>query len=553
MKILSTLYAVPLISVLFMISPNGTAASTDNDPEKFVTAARALLGDSIPAITDVIPGYRRPDAEAPTLIVADFTGNRTDGLDWGRAAGQLLRWQLAYSPTVRLSMPDYRNFYTDCTSDDGEDRATVGRSLNSIRRAGRRLGIDTALTGHIEVTGNHFGLTAELRGLPAGEMIRSYEYSGDLNTVHSTLIELTATVLADLGIELEAPFHDYARRVYRMNGADIKRFVAIYPTGFDNYDDIQRNLVTRLWQEGLRAQSVGALYLAYAPVGDDLYAYRKRLDAVKQALSDDSGIELTVARYMGYREAPDLLADKLSRLKRVVSDNPQDPTAMLVLADVLADVGDVAASTTLSFELMQRWPDNYRTWWSASYALLAQAWALRGNNYWRDVDPENKKVFPALKDMADYATDQALLANEDNATLWHQKVRTVGDYNGEMMNAFNRSIRLAPKYKPVYEAALNFSHPNWGGSLETQRSIIETARKNGLDAEWIAKMERWYLDDPDWTTTLRWRVSEFIGYIRDSTNLQLTAIVLLLLVLILLRTRSRHERETINKRRGGRD
>ena len=95
--------------------------------ESVIRQLNQLVGNELPKVKEVIPNYQIPDSDWPTLIVSDFENNNTESLDWGRAIGQILRWNLQYSYFPAPIMSNSYGYLFRC-----EDFGTSGKENWSI-------------------------------------------------------------------------------------------------------------------------------------------------------------------------------------------------------------------------------------------------------------------------------------------------------------------------------------------------------------------------------------------------------------------------------------
>lgn len=494
------------LSILFILIflDSSLSFGAQPDPRQYLEQIRAVLEDPLPSLGEILPGYRRPEAEPDSLIVADLTADTEDALPWGRVVGQFLRWKIMFGQGVVLRMPDYNNFYQAAwTYEQGWEGA--GQTLGSLRVIGERLGIKNALTGHVEIAEGKFQLALTLREMPRAVPRAEFRFEGEVSELPRALNEGVQKVFEELGapeiaarISPDSPPRSFPEivRTVQANAAikgKTKKEASALLSG----------------EYGLDSDNpVMAFYRLYnLEPGEDLFAYRRELDRLALSFPGDTGIALTVARYMGYGNYPHLLDEKLRRLKNLVVENPDDPTAMIVLGDVLTSSGNYSDALVICMESLERWPDNYRTWWNMTWALLEYAWSQRGTTYWDEVPEKAKRLFPQLKELADGAIDQAIALNPDSATLRQLKMRTIGHFCNELMETFHTGIRLNSQYRDLYTTALNFSLPQWGGSYEAQVTILKEAQKNISDPEWLRSIRSEYVKEP----TLWERISQLFS------------------------------------------
>ena len=102
---------------------------------------------------------------------------------------------------------------------------------------------------------------------------------------------------------------------------------------------------------------------------------------------------------------------RLDKMRKLVVANPNDPTIMFNYADALIKNGETYEGIAIMLETVQRWPEQYRVWWSLGWALNRHAWQVRGNSVWREVPKRAQQEFTALSLLADKVVDKALELN----------------------------------------------------------------------------------------------------------------------------------------------
>ncbi len=485
---------------LLLFHINGYAQNS----EAFISKVEAAIQAPLPQIETIIPGYQKPRTPPQTLLVGDFTTNSDDGYDWGRAIGRVIRWDLHFMPTIQLRMPDYNTFYQDAFSKTLSS-TEIGRSRESLLLAANRLGISTLVEGEIHIEQSDFSLQASMTQAQEDSTSNHYHYSGNLDELPDALSTLTRAILDDLNISEPT----YNNRYSPLSLNELRQAAWLYSDQYWTNKDEGIQQVKQLWQQGSRILPLTASYLYYLPVENNLPHYHQQLDEVSDKFPQNSGIDFAVARYMGYNNDT-FRTEKLSRLKQLIRDNPADPTMMLALNDMLADIQFTHEALSISIESLQRWPDNYRTWWSFSWTLSQHAWLIRGPAYWDELSPRAKQLFPALMQLAQEAADTAIMMNPENADLWVQKLSIADGYSREMLSSFYQAIELDPQNRRAYENALRYSAARWGGSYFQQRKIYELARKNIYDSGWLNHIESYYIDEPGIMESLIYKIAKVL-------------------------------------------
>lgn len=523
-----------LLTLLMTVSllSFGKVYANQLDHTVFMDDVKSALEDPLPSITETVPGYARPSKHSQGLIIADFTSRAEDEMPWGGAVGRILRWKIMFCPGVILRVPDVNTYYQDASS-PSIDKKDAGRSLESIGIAGKRLGIQNALTGHIKVEEPRYEMELQLRELPSGSEIKNFHFSGVVEELPTALGEAVVQIYESLGVALDLESRQYVLRKTPSTFEELKNFTRMGAEFRGKSREEKFRFLNEVWRRGTMPLTA-ALYLYYMDPGSDLESYHGRLDEVAAVFPEDAGIAFTVARYRGYKDNARMLDEKIIRLKQIAAKNPQDPTAMIVLGDVLAGSGRCIEAITVCMESLERWPDNYRAWWNISWALIEYAWQLRGTNFWQDVPDKAKRLFPKLKNLADKAADKALEMNADNADLWVLKMKTLGEYSPELMESFHKAIRLDPNNRSAYETALNYTLPQWGGSYAAQEEVWNLAVKNNGGQKWLEEIRREYMVDPPLTYKIMRTLTSAVGI----AFIFGTAIVVIVTIVVLVKHRN---------------
>jgi len=485
-----------VILIAGLLLPHCQARAADINHLELINEAIAVFEDPLPPLSEVLPGYVRPTQGTPSLVVADLDSTNEDKEPWGNVIGRVLRRKIMFSPKVILRMPDIQTLREEAWS-NGMPQGDVLRSLNSIKLVGRRLGIENALTGNVEIKETRFTLSLHLRKLPSGEIYKRLDYAGNVSELPEVLSVAAQDVYKSLGVKIDQKTKQYLSIRSPATFDDLKDFVHVMPK-LKNIGKQEAFVeVTKLMDKPIFAPAAASLLLYYMEPDKDLHVYMKRLDKVYSAYPDDAGIELVIASYMGYKDTPDLVKNKIIRFQKIIRENPQEISAMLKYSDFLTEYGYTLAAFTVCKEALQRWPEQYRVWWSLSYMLIEHAFRTRGTNFWKDVPDKGKRIFPPMRALAERAADRALQVNQDIANLWAIKTRTITGYSPEMLASFHKAIQIDPHNQYAYDTALCFSTPQWGGSYEAQQEIWELAAKNNPGQPWLKEIREKYMTAPN--------------------------------------------------------
>lgn len=521
---------VPLIAAWLASGDAMAAATSESDVASFLRQVEAIIEDPIPPVSEVVPGYPSTAVSAPGVVVADPETRGDVQRDWGRAIGQILRWELLYADDAALRGPDFNTYYEDAAGPDIPER-DVGRSVASAALAANRLGFSHLLTGIVTVADGKFDLDLSLRKAETGDAIEAYRLAGPLDELPQGL----NTVLQQMGATLGRP--KTAGDGVPFSGKSLARFAGAFA---DNRAE-QKVRMQKLWLDGVTTPLTAAHRLRHLDVGSDLDGYFERLEQIREMFPGERGIEFAVARYVGYRDRPRLFDTKVARLKKLMAERPHDPTPMLVLCDTLAENNYTLDAIAVCREALLRHSGSYRAWWSMGASLLNHAWQLRGTGYWNDVSAKGQRQYPKLKEFGGRAMDMALALNDHNSGLWSAKMWAIGQYSPEFMAAFETAIRLDPTNRKAYELAVNYTLPQWGGSIDAQDDVLALARKHIADDSWHEYIQRMYVGERPFWHRARRTITSLAATLIQPLNAA-AALLLVALAGMAVRLRTRNER-----------
>ena len=436
------------------------------------------------------PGYERPSTRAPSIAVGDFLTDDDMLRDWSFAIGEILRWRIQYVPGVHLAMPSA--YYT--ALDAGVDRdlyEPVLATPEHFEGLHAALGIDTVLTGTLSRTGEEFTIDAELVNGVSGEQRAVKRWRATPEQLPAALIEISGWVYDELGVELDAPARAYLEDRSTLTPEAIGAFI-------ENYVDLNvSDLVVRqdLLSDLREAHPEFTLFMLYAlhakSYPTNLREARENLEMSYQAREDfpgHAGVALESYRSMDVTsQAEHEIERRRNGLRDLVVANPHDPMIMINYANAWGEQGDIHEGISTSLEIAERWPDNYRAWWTLGWLVSVHAWEVRGETMWSEVPKPARERFRLMSYLSDQIIDKALAMNDRNGALWVMKLSGIGSnggYSPELMATFEAAAAVAPTHEPIYATTLNFSQNKWGGNAAARRRVIELAEMNNPDAAW---------------------------------------------------------------------
>ena len=493
-------------------------------------------------IDNILRGYKRPRFDAPKFAVAEFRVASEDLHIWSQAVAEILRYRMQYVPGAKLYMPAPYYSHVDAGMSTDMDRPllTATTAFGNLRRS---LGIDTVLTGEVISNGDHFVLSIEMIETRSAKVAHQRDWKFESHNLPDVLIDISKWAYQSLDVKLTEAELDYLDDRTTLGYDAIQAFVENY-RGINKLEGPLRTDKIRQLHEAYPDFTLLAVYAMHnRPHAQDLDQAYANLDysgGIRARFAGNAGIELESYRSMEIEGLPKhVVSKRLEGLKRLVSRNPQDPTMAIVLADALTKNGDSFNGLSVLLEAVDRWPEQYRVWWSLGWALNTHAWQVRGNSLWRDVPERAKTQFTRLSDYADQAIDEALTLNPHSPQLWSMKINSMGSKDGfssELMKTFDKAVKHAPKNRNLYENALNYSAGRWGGNAAARKHIIAAAERNNPDVLWLDSMKRKHVVDLDnWQDRLGTSPVEiFIKEILDHPDGKYLAAIAIFMILFLV-------------------
>lgn len=475
------------ISLLLVLL--GAAVPTLAD-EDFISQVRYEFAGELFPMEKLAPGYERPAEPVPTLAIGDFLTDDEALRDTRFAIGDLLRRRIQYVPTVRLTMPSA--YYT--ALDAGVDRDFYDAVLatpahfKGLRRA---MGIETILTGTLEKDGEEFLIDALLVDAVNGRERATSSWRAADGQLAATLIDISSWVYGQLGVELSDFERAYLEDASTLTPEALRAYI-------DNYIDlnmsdlvVRQDLLAELREAHPRLAMFQFYELHAKSFPTNLREARENLEMSNQARENfpgHAGIALESYRTLEVTALEDYeLERRLNGLRDLVVANPNDPMIMINYANAWGEQGDIHEGISVTLEIVERWPDNYRGWWTLGWLVSRHAWQVRGETLWAEVPEPARKTFRLMSFLSDRIIDKALAMNDKHGGLWVMKLSGIGSnggYSSELIATFDRAAAVAPTHEPIYATSLNFSQNKWGGNAAARRHIIETAQANNPNAAW---------------------------------------------------------------------
>jgi hypothetical protein len=475
-----------LVALLALFVISAPVAADD----EFIRQVRHEFAGELYPLDKLMPGYERPSVTAPSFAVGDFLTDDDALRDWSFAIGDILRWRIQYVPTVKLTMPSayYTALDTGVDRDEFDPVMATPAHFNGLRRA---MGIETVLTGTLARDGEEFTIDAALVVSESGEQRVARSWHATLEQLPAVLIEISGWVYDELGVELDTAERAYLEDRSTLTSAAIAAYA-------ENYADlnltelvVRQDLLVTLREAHPKFTLFGLYTLHAKSYPTNLREARANLEMSYQAREDfpgHAGIALESYRSMDLNSLEEHeIERRRNGLRDLVVANPDDPMIMINFANTWGDQGDIHEGISINLEIAERWPDNYRAWWTLGWLVSRHAWQVRGETMWSEIPQDARDTFKLMSFLSDQIIDKALVMNNKHGALWVMKLSGIGSnggYSSELMATFEAAAAVAPTHEPIYATTLNFSQNKWGGNAAARRRVIELAGENNPDAAW---------------------------------------------------------------------
>lgn len=457
-----------------------------------VPRTRDLIGDGASAIA------------APLLAIGNLDTDPTDNeADWGAAVGWFLMEYANGGFREFAVVPSYQ-FHTDgrtAVDSDGKDR----RGL--LKRVAARTGAKFGLTGRISVQQTQFDLTLELLEFPGNDQKAIKQFKGELNQLPRALETLTLELLGEtIGVAVSP----LSTSLASVPIADIEALARTKHEG-DKTSGLERlALYEKLWRTHRESPAIAAAYLVVLNHTGSTAKIREDIGPLTVRNDERGTLEVYGQLIVSLNATGGIDQAAISRLTRVLADNPNNVGAWMALSD--AYVGEqvmyredargaravvsgpvdhhagYANGIATALETVGRWPNNYRSWWELSYVLKKYAGLVRGTAYWNKVPEDAQQRYRAIMAIAEESLNRALRLHPAQGPLYEMMIEYDVQARRDWLATFRRAAELEPHRRSLYQTAFNYARPQWGGTKEDMQEIYDTAIKNNPHAAWPAEL-----------------------------------------------------------------
>ncbi len=467
-------------------------------PSALRDEVRPYLVNALPTV-EAIVGIAMP-AAAPMLVVASFGDDgavtATDrGYVIGRAPNELL---FGAHPALDVENPTY---YAFDTSDRGVVVGIARDSRANAYRVARREAAQWCVHGRVESDPARVDVIVDRCSEAADARRRRFDVASEAGWP-AALDAMCGFVVESTGVASPAQAAPACARAQAMRPASIMAYARFAASGGMTIARLE-SLVS---EDPSFVPAVVEL-LDRMPYDGDWRAFvdrRKRL--VAGAGASPAVIHTALSRHLaiyGWKLDKDVYEPMFAFIRA----HPQLRSGWLLLASRLAEgtphdhrpaeaprdsyhPNETTQSAALSISLAYyaTWPRSYRARWQTGYALMQYAWMLRGNSTWDKVPVLGRASLRPLMGMAEPLIAEALAIQPNSPILWENRVRTLYHVGGDWRGAFDASIERLPRARNLYEAAMEFSQPRWGGKPADIERVESLARKHNPGESWVATL-----------------------------------------------------------------
>lgn len=461
-------------------------------------------GSALPALDDLLGSGRALEAGPPGIVIADFADISDSDYRWGLAIAELLRAALADLPGRALTQPamSWEQLDFDCWH-AGYQREQRLRDFAQLQRLGQRYGLRQGLLGEVAVDGDWLTVNLTALDLISRQELQRHSFTvsdpEQLSAALAQTIAWLAALLAQPLSELEQE-----RLAATLPAAALMDFAALISALYaDRFEEAQ-TLAESLHGSGLIAAEVH--YYRLHEIGQRPQQIDQHYHWIEQHCGNHIELLSACADQHEAHDSEAMQQAIANRLHQLLRQQP-DHAALARLCFIQSyRAGEIAASVRLVLAYVQTYPGHYLGWQWCAELLHELGWEYRGGEYWQQIEEDDQIVFAGLLDLAIQAADIALQQHPDSPWAINERMRLENGCTQTLWDLFNRGSQLAPHYEILYENALNFCMPRWGGNPSLQFEIIARAIDANPGQRWPYQLfNEFLLSDSHYPMTQRLR------------------------------------------------
>ena len=482
-----------LMIILLVSCPVYSAGFSHNIKKiEYLNAVLSTVDSPLPDIESVVPGYKPTKKIRYKILINNFHGDKKNEFELGYALAEVLRFDVSTYAGDKLYMPGYHLFARDWNAvfHNVNDK----NSMSGITQLAKMWGVNHAVSGSIKIIEDRYKWKLDIIDVSSNKIISSKNWEGNLSNISFALAQARKYILIMF-------LGNNAKGIGTFSISSINDFDSLRKYGeflvfrLNNDFEAISERAFELWESGFRKPAIGVSLMHYLlPKEDASNQYSSVLTSIENSFEHPhiKSLNLYLRAYYDTGENREFYIDNLSQL---VEAHPDDPTMLLSLALIFAKRGYELKAFTLTNEIITRWPELHRGWVVASTTAFKYSWFIRGSDYWKDVPTNAKQQFSELKKLAGLAAENCYLASGGHPTCIISKMLALNGYSYELVQLFNEIIEIEPNNYYAYRIPLNFSARKWGGSVQKQEYILEKARLNNPDADWVEDLRKKFAPD----------------------------------------------------------
>lgn len=482
--------------------PSAAAAAPSLSAALLASSVERAVDRPLPTLADVL-GQDVTTPPGPIIAVGPLdNADWSEARDWGGAIGWYLMDAVNDGMRSLAVIPPYQ--YKSDGNTETEDRTASRREF--LSRVAERTGARFGLTGRIDARGKQFDLVLELLEYPGGNRLAERHAKGEVGALPASVRAIAQELLTEavsVAYPAGAPVADALAAPAQ---GELEILADAFGKAKSASWDKQVALYETMWREHRDVPSTATLYLFALDNGGGAAELRARLPELLASRPRTKALESYGYLLQSQNAERGIDPDAVAALSEMLIANPNNLGAWLALANaymgeqvmyredergmmyVLSPAIDhhvgYASAIALSLAMVRRWPNYYRAWWGLSYSLRSYAGLVRGTGYARNIPVAQRERYHEIMAVAEASLSEAIRRHPAQGSLYINKIAFDVENGRDWMSTFRRAAQIDPHSRRLYQTALNYGRPQWGGTKDTLREIYDTAKSNNPDADW---------------------------------------------------------------------
>lgn len=491
---------------LFLPAYSNLASSQDFYVKDVIKEIRHAIDRPLPTFSEVL-GQDIEFTPAPIVAIGFLENiNQNDNKDWGKAIGWYLMEAANGITTDIAVLPSFQYLSDGLNNNQNQSE----NRIEFAQLAAKRTGAKYTITGRIYADTDNFRIQIEVTDISTGSRIANIKETNTMASLRVALANIATRSLQTI-IDSEKPTAIATGLNLEMPAdGEIEMLAEAFGITSDVDDTKKADIYEDLWIRYPDFLTTGTVFLSALDTIYDNKRLRKYLPLIISR--DKTTPTLKAYSYMLASRVglKGVNYSAIEQLKKILVSNPNNLLSWIALDHALTDEEVMyhrdddgvihiissaidhdmgrAQSILVTMEMLKRWPDYYRAWWSLGYTLKDYAGLVKGTNYWSQI-PDNVKLrYRKIVKVADNCMFQALKRHPAQGVMYINMISLDVAFGRDWMSSFRRAVELAPNNRYTYETAFNYAQPQWGGTEDNQREIYRLARDNNPGDEWPGKL-----------------------------------------------------------------